>query len=85
MLNPLDIVYCGFQATMAELNNCATDHLASKVINIYYFVLYRKSLLASRLNAIRKLTDTFKTTDAISMFSIILKNYVNCLVMKIAL
>lgn len=85
MLNPLDSVYCGIQATMAELNNCETDHLASKVINIYYFVFYRKSFLASGLNAMRKQTDTFKTTGVISMLSIIPRNYVNCVVMKMAL
>lgn len=85
MLNPLDIVHCGFQATMAELNNCDTDHLASKVVNIYCFVLYRKSFLASGLNAMRKQTDTFKATGAISMFSATPRNYVNCVVMKMAL
>lgn len=85
MLNPLGIVYCGFPATMAELNNYDTDCLASKVVNIYYFVLYRKSCLASGLNDMRKQTDTFETTGVISIFSMIPRNYGNCAVMKMAL
>lgn len=70
---------------MAGLNNHDTDHLASKVVNIYYFVLYRKSLLASGLNDMRKQTDTFETTGAISIFSIVSRSCVNCVVMKMVL
>lgn len=64
---------------MAELNNCDRDPLASNGEKIAYLVLYRKSLLASGSNdTMRKQTDTFETTEAISTFSIIPRNYGNC-------
>lgn len=65
---------------MAEVNNYNRDHLASKAENIYYLVLFRKSLLASGLNdTMRKQTDTFETTGAISVFSVIPRNNVKCI------
>lgn len=44
-------VYGCFCTTMTELNNSNSDLMAHKAKNIYYLVLYRKSLLTPILEA----------------------------------
>lgn len=40
----LHIIY-GFCAPSAEVSRCNRDHMAQKILNIYYLATYRRSLL----------------------------------------